>query len=123
MSTETYIMVENTLMPAALQPPFPALQPAFRRSLDGTRIVIDLDAARDAARDMIRRERTALFEKNDVLSVNAALRKDDAAITACLDRGDRLRNSTRDARLEMATTPQDVLDTVDLIVSDLRRLF
>jgi hypothetical protein len=121
MSAETFIMVDGTQLPANLQPPFPSLQSAFRNS--SGRITIDLVAARNVARDIIRRERTPLFEKNDVAALNAALRKDDAAVTATLDRGDALRDATRDPRLETANTPQDILDTTDLIVSDLKKLF
>ncbi len=121
MSTETFIMVEGNPMPASLQPPFPALQSAFRNS--SGRITIDLVAARNVARDIIRRERAPLFERNDVAALNATLRKDDAAVTAILDRGDALRNSTRDPRIESASSPEALLATTDTIISELKNLF
>lgn len=119
--TETFISIGGDPMPANLQPPQSDLQGAFRKSTDGKRIVIDMPAARLIARDMIRQSRQAMFDRNDAATIRAMQSGDTVALAATKTRGDQLRAAPQDPRLENALTPDDLLDTVQAIISELNQ--
>lgn len=119
MSAETFISIDGSLMPANIQPPQSELQGAFTRSGDGKRIVIDMARARGVARDMVRAVRQPLFDRNDALTIRAMQAGDGAALEAARLYGDRLRAAPQNPRLETALTPDDLLDTVHTIVTEL----
>jgi hypothetical protein len=120
MTAETFIMVENTQMPAAMQPPQSALQSAFRLSAKRDRIVIDMDAAREVARNLVRATRNPLLAHNDGQFAKAAMLEDAALIEATKARAASLRAAPQDPRLAAAQTPDALLDAVDAIIAEMQ---
>ena len=118
--TETFINIGGELMPANLQPPQSELQGAFRKSGDGKRIVIDMPAARDIARDMLRAVRASTWPKIDAAR-NKAL-EDGEGMASVKERSAVLRGVTKDPRIDEARTPDELLSVVEQISNELRTL-
>lgn len=115
MTTETFINVEGNLVPANQQPPYPELQDAFRMSRG--KIVIDMPAAREIAREAIRQARKPLFDANDAATIRAMQRGEPTAPQ--LARGDKLRAAPQDPRIDAATTPDALRLAIDAVLTDL----
>ncbi len=118
--TETFISVGGDLMPANLQPPQSDLQGAFRKSTDGKRIVIDMPAAREIAKDMLRQARSAAWPRIDAAR-NVAT-ETEAGMDAVRARANALRAVTSDSRIAGAKTPDDLLLVVDEIKAEIAAL-
>lgn len=117
VAVKTYIDIDGELMDANLQPPQSDLQAAFRKS--GKNIVIDMTAAKEVARDMVRHARVAEFIKNDAATMEALQKGDNAALTAAKTKGNQLRDAPADARINSATTPDELLSVVETISAEM----
>jgi site-specific recombinase XerD len=117
---ETYIEVDGVLLDASLQPAESELQNAFAVTGTGTkrRIVIDMNKARECARDMIRAARKAAFEANDAATIRAMHTDDNSAMTAAKSKAVQLRTATEDTRIDAAATPAELLNAVEVIVGE-----
>ena len=97
---QTLVMVEGMPMPNSLEPTQTELQAAYKSN--GSAIVIDMEAAKPIARDLIRQARAEHFKANDAATMIAMQRNDGDALEACRMRGDVLRDAPDDPRIEAA---------------------
>lgn len=114
---QTYVMVEGMQMPNSLEPAQTDLQAAYKSN--GSAIVIDMEAAKPIARDLIRQARAPLFAKNDADTMVAMQRNDGDALEACRMRGDVLRDAPDDPRIEAAQNPAQLLHAVEQVIAGL----
>lgn len=117
MSAETFIRVGDELFPASEQPPQSELQGAFRA--DGQRIVIDMPAAREIARDRIRTAREPMFIANDAAWNKASMLSDTPGKNAAKARAQVLRAAPQDPRIDGAETPDALLSAVSEIIAEM----
>lgn len=116
---ETFVMVEGNPMPANLQPPYHALQGAFRAAAGPTpSIVIDMSAALPIAQDLVREARRPAFVLNDAATMEAMQKADTEALSVCRTKGDQLRDAPEDPRLAAALTPEALLAAVEDIAGE-----
>jgi hypothetical protein len=82
------------------------------------RILVDMEVAKEIARDMIREARKPFFEKYDA-AFNRALEDGSAEDkTLVAEKRRRLRNATKDPRIEKAETPDHLKAIISEIVSE-----
>lgn len=113
MSAETFVSIDGQLVNASLQPPFHDLQGAF--TLKRGKIVVDMVAAREIARDAIRRVRNENWPRIDAARARAV--EDGEGMDLVRARSAILRDATKDPRIEAAQTPSD-LTAVIVAISD-----
>jgi hypothetical protein len=119
--TETFINIQGSLVDASKQPPYPHLQEAFRIGNNGI-IVIDMPAAREVAKNMLRAERKTAFDKNDAATIRAMQARNDDALNAAAATGEMLRNITSHQSIVDAKTPDELLTAVNDLITQMRAI-
>jgi hypothetical protein len=85
----------------------------------GKRLAVDMDAARELAREEVRRARDLLFAPLDVAALRALEARDDAALGKASAAKAALRDAPDDARLAKAKTPAALRAAVDAVKAGL----
>jgi hypothetical protein len=116
-----YTQIGELKLPHASSPP--PKDKAFRDAWasDGAvppTIVVDMVKARAIARDMIREQRKPVFSRYDAEFNIAVENEDRQAMTDAKLKRNRLRNATKDPRIEAAETPERLKDVVAEIVAE-----
>lgn len=118
-NVSTYVMVDGQLIDASLQPTQTQLQDAYKLNNNG-KIVIHLPTAKNTARDMIRQARVSAFERVDSRR-GIAIDNDDAVEKAAVKAAaKKLRDAPSDARIDSATTPDELLAVVETICEEIK---
>lgn len=116
---ETYILIDGQLLPAADQPPQSELQGAFKATPKG-KITVHMPTARELARDMVRQARAERFKAIDSLR-NQALDEDDEQLRAKVKaKARQLKDAPADPRIDAATTPDELLATVEALIGEMQ---
>lgn len=117
-AVQTYVMVEGRQVAANLQPDgMYDLQGAYK--LNKGKIVIDIDIAREIARDKIRQARAKHFAANDAAFMRA--QQTGKATTSMKTRGEKLRDAPADPRIDAAATPADLLHAMEAIIEEMEQ--
>jgi hypothetical protein len=115
MKPQSLIDIRGDIVDGVGQPPYPNLQSSFRMS--GSKIVVDIEAAKEVARDMIRKRRSEKWPEIDAARFMAI--EAGTGLEAVRTRATKLRNYTKDARIQEAKNPDDLLNAVNAITIEI----
>lgn len=88
--------------------------------LDGDVIVINMDAAKPVAQELVRQARKPELERLDVAVIRNLENGDPVEVLKRQKQA--LRDATKDQRLENAATPDELAKAVDAVIEDMRGL-
>jgi hypothetical protein len=89
-----YLVIDDEHIPDGFMEFHDAVDANFDDPLNIT-INVDIDRAKEIAKQNIRAERKVLFEQNDIALRDAMLSGNKVALKAAIDKRDRLRDATK----------------------------
>lgn len=89
-----YLVIDDENIPDGFMDFHDAVNANFDDPINIT-VNVDIDIAKEIAKQNIRAERKALFEENDIALRDAMLSGNKVALKAAIDKRDRLRDATK----------------------------